>query len=244
MQIAHDLSTPVLHVNRDDVNSEFALRISFARKLHAAVASMPGVPKNGYKSVTSTSGYHYRRIEDVMTAVKTLMSDAGLLVFPVVLHTEQSLGPTTEKGKEQRITRARVQITITDVDTGYSESTICDGESLVSDDTGTTKAIRSALKHGLCNLLMIGEDDDTTPVPSSSPVPKGKMARPTRSSTANSDHAQELLRKVVSQEQYGELKAIAKNRGLSVVELTLAAEQQGLANNFIDLQSAFQKIQP
>ena len=118
-------------------------------------------------------GYGARSIDDVLNAVHTPLTDAGVVVIPEVLEADYA---TVEVGKnrtQMRQATLRVRYTFYGPN-GDSVSAVGQGEALDSADKATNKAMSAAFKYVLLHTFtipLVGDDADADhPVRSDRPV--------------------------------------------------------------------------
>lgn len=85
-----------------------------------------------------------------------LFSTAGLEVTSNIVEVERFV----VEGKQNNGRQVKVEFTLTDVETGYSETSTFYGEGFDKGDKGIYKAYTGALKYYLANTFMVATGDD------------------------------------------------------------------------------------
>lgn len=136
------------------VNREMAAKLA-ARKT-AVMAEIERVAERGRND---HSKYSYAKAEDLMEEVRPLMASKGLaFTFDVVGHKVEQ-GKTTG-GKPAEIATVEIAATLTDVDTGFAETSRVVGRGSDVGDKAIWKAYTGAIKYWLRNTFLISTGDD------------------------------------------------------------------------------------
>lgn len=85
-----------------------------------------------------------------------LFSNAGLEITSNIVEVERFV----VEGKQNNGRQVKVEFTLTDVETGYSETSVFYGEGFDKGDKGLYKAYTGALKYYLANTFMVATGDD------------------------------------------------------------------------------------
>lgn len=143
-------------------------------------------------------GYGARSIDDVLNAVHTPLTDAGVVIMPEVLEADYA---TVQVGRNQTTMRQatlRVRYTFYGP-RGDSVTAIGAGEAIDSADKATNKALSSALKYVLLHAFtipLVGDDNDAdrehherSPRSTVTPAPE-QMREKVREALASLDEVQ------------------------------------------------------
>ena len=113
-----------------------------------------GVLKKGAKN--SYDNYSYFSEAQYKQLFTELFSECGLeLSF-----TELSYDTFTAEGKQSNGRLPKLKFRLTDIDTGFSESSVITGEGIDKGDKAGYKAYTGALKYFLANTFMVATGDD------------------------------------------------------------------------------------
>lgn len=113
-----------------------------------------GVQKKGAKN--SYDNYSYFSEAQYKQLFTELFSECGLeLSF-----TELSYDTFTAEGKQSNGRLPKLKFTLTDIETGFSESSAITGEGIDKGDKAGYKAYTGALKYFLANTFMVATGDD------------------------------------------------------------------------------------
>lgn len=93
-----------------------------------------------------TQGYNFRGIDDVLNALSSALTDAGLVILPRVTSREQ-VERTTAKGSALFYTTVCVEFDLVAVEDGSKHTVITYGEAMDSADKATNKAMSAAYKY-------------------------------------------------------------------------------------------------
>jgi hypothetical protein len=92
------------------------------------------------------AGYHWRTVDDVINGVRDLLGESGIHIRSTQLGSNrETIAPQRKGSRSQQRTVVQMKFTFIHRD-GSSEEDTVEGESLVSDGTGTVAAIKTALK--------------------------------------------------------------------------------------------------
>jgi|GEM_PF-4203127 len=129
---------------------------SLIRKLAEVMGSVGHVPKSGRNSFHN---YDYATEADIVAAVRTGMSDRGLMLIPSVQKTEWCVVERAKGGKD-RLCTLTVRYTLHDGDSGEKLEFDVVGEGQDAGDKATYKAFTGATKYALLKLFLIPTGDD------------------------------------------------------------------------------------
>lgn len=127
-----------------------------AGKIIEAWKIIGSIPKNGRNPKFN---YAFVREEDAADAVRNAFIKVGLALIPSVEKLERSTIKTNAGGEMQHVI-VTMKFTMTDKDTGESDSFIMVGEAADSFDKATYKAITGCTKYAYTKLAMSGAEDN------------------------------------------------------------------------------------
>lgn len=129
---------------------------AIAGKIIEAWKLIGSIPKNGRNPKFN---YAFVREEDAADAVRNAFIKVGLSLIPSVEKLERSTIKTNAGGEMQHVI-VTMKFTMTDKDTGESDSFIMVGEAADSFDKATYKAITGCTKYAYIKLAMSGAEDN------------------------------------------------------------------------------------
>lgn len=149
-----------------------------AGKIIEAWKLIGSIPKNGHNP---RFNYAFVREEDAADALRQAFIKVGLSLVPSVEKLERGI-LETGKGEKMQHVIVTMKFTLTDKDTGESDSFVMVGEAADSFDKATYKAITGCTKYAYTKLAMSGaedneEDSGDGKAPAKKPVPQGATFR-------------------------------------------------------------------
>lgn len=130
---------------------------TLVKKLAEIMREVGRIPKNGYNSHQK---YNYVMESDISEAVRSLMADRNLMIFPNLVSKEVISAGTTKGGSSQWLTSVEMEFTIVDGDSGEERTVKMGGQGIDSGDKGIFKATTGANKYALLKLFQISTGDD------------------------------------------------------------------------------------
>lgn len=134
--------------------------MSLHQKLLLVQGQLSGIPKSGWNSHNS---YAYSTDEDVLSSVRTLLTEAGLVMVGSVVDCNVGTYQTKDvKGNPVTLTSAtvKVEVTIIDPETGEREKGIGYGASTDKQAKSVYIATTGARKYAVRALFCISSLDD------------------------------------------------------------------------------------
>lgn len=136
-------------------------RAAFYKKLLAAQKLVSGVKKSGRNEMQR---YNYARAEDIAREASRCFTESGIAFSSTTLSVETEERTTKDKktGDDKSVfyATAKMKYTLTDIDTGYSQSANYEGEGMDYGDKARPKAYTNSLKYFLIQTLLIPTGDD------------------------------------------------------------------------------------
>lgn len=127
-----------------------------AAKIIKAWGHIGSIPKNGKNS---NFNYKFVREEDAADACRNAFMKVGLSCVPSVEKLDRSMFKTA-KGTEMHHVIVTMKFTLTDQDTGETDSFIMVGEAMDVQDKAVYKAITGCTKYAYVKLAMSGAEDN------------------------------------------------------------------------------------
>lgn len=151
---------------------------AIAGKLIQAWGHIGSIPKNGRNS---NFNYSFVREEDAADALRHAFMKVGLSCIPSVEKVERSIFQTG-KGTNMQHVVVTMRFTLTDQDSGESDSFIMVGEAMDVQDKALYKAITGCTKYAYVKLAMSGvedneDEDDGAKTDKPKDVPAGQSYR-------------------------------------------------------------------
>jgi hypothetical protein len=125
---------------------------NLASKLAKILGAVGWIPKLGWNDFHK---YHYTREQDIVEAVRHLLSEAGVFVFTSIESIERR-----ERGKDAIITTVKVKHTFVDGDSGETFPVFSAGDGEDKGDKGIYKAFTGAMKYFLLKSFLMPTGDD------------------------------------------------------------------------------------
>lgn len=116
-------------------------------KIAKAMAQVERVPKTGYNSFHK---YAYATETDLTESIRPILTECGLAFFSSVL----------EQSREGEFTKAKMEFTVADTETGECIKSTYWGEGQDKGDKGLYKAYTGATKYFLMKTFLIPTGDD------------------------------------------------------------------------------------
>jgi len=126
---------------------------SLAAKLVAIMDEVGPIEKTGWNSFHR---YKYLKEEDIINAVRPLLTKHGVAIIPNVLEEHVS-DRTTAKGATELLCRLKVEFTFVDIESQQQISVVTSGHGADAGDKAAYKAMTGALKYALRQVFMISE---------------------------------------------------------------------------------------
>lgn len=126
---------------------------TLAAKLVSIMSELGPIKKTGFNSFHK---YYYLKEDDIINAVRPLLTKHGVAIIPNVLEEHVSERPTAKGGSEV-LSRLKVEYTFVDIETGQQIPVVSVGHGSDSGDKAAYKALTGALKYALRQMLMISE---------------------------------------------------------------------------------------
>lgn len=126
---------------------------SLAGKLVSVMSELGPIQKTGWNNFHR---YHYLKEDDIVNAVRPLLTKHGVAIIPNVLEEHVSERPTAKGGSEV-LSRLRVEYTFVDIESGEQLPVVSVGHGSDPGDKAAYKALTGALKYALRQLFMISE---------------------------------------------------------------------------------------
>lgn len=127
-----------------------------AAKIIKAWSHIGSIPKNGKNS---NFNYKFVREEDAADALRNAFMKVGLSCVPSVEKLDRSVF-TTAKGTAMQHVVVTMRFTLTDQDTGETDSFVMVGEAMDVQDKAVYKAITGCTKYAYVKLAMSGAEDN------------------------------------------------------------------------------------
>jgi len=140
-------------VNRMPLQQPSAL----TAKLAAVMAALERVPKRGHHDYQD---YDYATEADVAAAVRPLLAQAQIMVYPTMLDKTSVALPTRDGKAPQYLTTVRMRFDVVDGESGETRSAEWFGEGQDAGDKGLYKAITGAEKYFLLKTFLMPTGDD------------------------------------------------------------------------------------
>lgn len=201
--------TTTYDVPSDPTEAMLLNRAKFAAKLAAVQMDVTAVPNDAWNDYQK---YAYTSAEAILAMARPLFAKHDLAVLP------STRGIKLSGEDKQKTALVKIDLTLIDTQTGYSESSPFYGFGQDTSDKAVPKAYTMALKYGLRVLLMIDLPDDAedgqkqpprqnAPRPAAPAQPKpaaskpaengnGKPAGPSLASAAQRNRITELAGKL------------------------------------------------
>jgi hypothetical protein len=128
--------------------SEINKKAFLYQKIAKVMSNVSRVPKNGYNSFHK---YHYATESDLTESIRPMILEAGLVFFSNVLEQERN----------GEFTKAKMEFTLADIETGESITSTYWGEGQDKGDKGLYKAFTGATKYFLMKTFLIPTGDDS-----------------------------------------------------------------------------------
>ena len=116
-------------------------------KIAKVMSQVERVPKNGYNNFHK---YEYATESDLTEAIRPILQEAGLAFFSTVIEQE----------RDGEFTKAKMEFTLADVETGETLTSTYWGEGQDKGDKGLYKAYTGAVKYFLMKTFLIPTGDD------------------------------------------------------------------------------------
>ena len=116
-------------------------------KIAKVMSQVERVPKNGYNNFHK---YEYATESDLTEAIRPILQEAGLAFFSTVIEQE----------RDGEFTKAKMEFTLADVETGETITRKYWGEGQAKGDKGLYKAYTGAVKSFLMKTFLIPTGDD------------------------------------------------------------------------------------
>lgn len=127
-----------------------------ASKLVRIMDEIGPIKKSGWNSFHK---YNYLKEEDIINAVRPLLTKYGVAIVPNVLNEEVSHS-TTQRGTQETLSRLQVEFTFIDMETSEQIPVVTMGHGTDAGDKAAYKAMTGALKYALRQTFMISEGGD------------------------------------------------------------------------------------
>lgn len=144
---------------REQLKSQMAIvehsgeNIKFAplfKKLSAVIAGVKRVPKNGWNKF---HGYAYSTETDLLEGVRDIMSEAGLMIWVTVEHSERV--QLKASNKDKWFTKIIMKFMVGCIETGETLTSTFHGEGEDESDKGLYKAYTNTMKYFLRQTFLI-----------------------------------------------------------------------------------------
>lgn len=196
-------------------SEELKVRAALAQKKNALRAELAakGVLAKGKENAFDHYKYFSEaQYKELFTA---LFSKCRLELTTSVISYAESSG--TDKQPFGRTVAC--EFTLTDIDTGYYETSICYGEGMDKGDKGGYKAYTGALKYYLANTFMVatGDDPETESQEGAKTAPAGTTRKASEGQLA-------VLRKIYTGENLDKLLAVNKLERLEDITMAKASD--------------------
>lgn len=199
-------------------------RAKFYKKLLAAQKLVEAVKKSGRNE---TQKYDYARAADIAREGSRCLTEAGLAFSSTTasMETEERTVKDKNSGQEKAVfyAIAKMKYTLTDTETGYSQSAVYEGEGMDYGDKARPKAYTNSLKYFLIQTLLIPTGDD----PEASDVDPGEG----RVRSITDRHQAPGTERRASENQIKYISTLANKKGITEDKLTdLLIEKAGVEN--------------
>lgn len=189
---------------------EMNLRSKLQKKKNALRKALKSKGILAREGKNDYDNYKYFSESQYKSLFTELLSDAGLELAFTELDYQMYEG--TEKQANGRL--VKLQFSLIDVDTGYSEETVITGEALDKGDKAGYKAYTGAIKYYLANTFMVATGDDPE---KESPDVKTKPKSPA----------------MASEKQIALIRKIAEKQGQTLDEEIVKSWTMKQASDFI-----------
>lgn len=162
-------------------------------KIAKVMSQVERVPKNGYNNFHK---YEYATESDLTEAIRPILQEAGLAFFSTVIEQE----------RDGEFTKAKMEFTLADVETGETLTSTYWGEGQDKGDKGLYKAYTGAVKYFLMKTFLIPTGDD--PEADEQQKPQGQQPPQSRQQ-----------KKQLSDKQVKRLYAIANSSGFTTEDV-------------------------
>lgn len=125
-------------------------------RLSRVLEQLPAIPKNG-QAPGNMGGYAFRRVEDILAALKPLLATNGLVILPTVIDRIEAERPT-RSGGVMFCVDLQVAFRFVGQDGDSVVATVW-GQGTDAGDKATQKAMTSALKTMLSVVFCISDTD-------------------------------------------------------------------------------------
>lgn len=146
-KIKADLKGQMAIVEHSGENIKFA---PLFKKLSAVIAGVKRVPKNGWNNFHK---YNYSTETDLLEGVRDLISEAGLMIWVTVEHSERV--QLKASNKDKWFTKIIMKFMIGCTETGETLTSIFHGEGEDESDKGMYKAYTNTMKYFLRQTFLI-----------------------------------------------------------------------------------------
>jgi hypothetical protein len=139
----------------DEIDWSQVRAMPLAEKLAFVMGQIDYVQKKGWNDFFK---YNYVTEGDLVSAVRPLLSKAGVIIIPSVVQEERLENVIQERGGMASLTKITVEYTITDGKDTYTF--LVPGHGSDRGDKGVYKAMTGAQKYALMKLFMVETGDD------------------------------------------------------------------------------------
>ena len=147
-----------VHYNMSRDHEDFyAFNARLAHKKVQAIQNTGFVEKKGKND---RFGYEYAREADYLNTVRSALASAGIAFTYSVVGEEMIKHSETRGGSTRFRNRQKIQFTLTDAETGFSESTTLVTYGIDTEDKGVWKGITGAVKYFVAKTFLIPTGDD------------------------------------------------------------------------------------
>ena len=201
--------------------TEYELKAKLAGRkntLRKALAEMGVLERGGQNNFDKYKYFSEAQYKELFTS---LFSKYGLELTSNVISYTECAG--TEKQPFGRI--VAIEFTLTDVATGYSESSVCYGEGMDKGDKAGYKAFTGAVKYFLANTFLVATGDD----PETESQDGKKNTAPAGATKKATEGQLNLLRTIYQGENLAKLLSV---NGLEKLEdMTMAKASELIERN-------------
>lgn len=128
------------------------------RVLAKVAADLPPIGKDD-QAPAAMGGFHFRGIERIMREVGPLFQAAGVIVMPEVIDRDVEARPPGSSGNDRRLVTLTMRFRFYGPAGDWLEATTV-GEGADGSDKAAPKAMTTAYKYALIQVLQIGEGID------------------------------------------------------------------------------------